>query len=60
MFKAHLPDIQGPLSTSDLKPIGHGILLLPEADIPLSEVDLGAAEYSLVVGPEGGVAKPEI
>jgi len=58
--QAHLPDIQGPLSTSELKPIGHGILLLPETDIPLSEADLGATEYSLVVGPEGGIAKPEI
>jgi 16S rRNA (uracil1498-N3)-methyltransferase len=58
--QAFLPDIEGPLSTSDLKPTGHGILLLPEADIPLSEVDLGATEYSLVVGPEGGMAKPEI
>ena len=58
--QAFLPDVQGPLSTSQLKPIGHGILLLPEADLSLSDVDLGAAEYSLVVGPEGGIAKPEI
>ena len=58
--QAFLPDIQGPLSTSELRPMRHGILLLPEADIPLSEVDLGATEYSLVVGPEGGIAKPEI
>ena len=58
--QAFLPDVQGPLSTSQLKPIGHGILLLPEAELPLSEVDLGATEYSLVVGPEGGIAKPEI
>lgn len=58
--QAFLPDIQGPLSTSEIEPIGHGILLLPEADIPLSEADLGATAYSLVVGPEGGIAKPEI
>jgi 16S rRNA (uracil1498-N3)-methyltransferase len=34
--------------------------LLPEAELPLSEFYLGATEYSLVVGPEGGIAQPEI
>lgn len=58
--QAFLPEIQGPLSTSDLKPAGHGILLLPEADLSLSEVDRGATEYSLVVGPEGGISEAEI
>jgi len=58
--QAYLPEVQGPLGSLDLKPNGHGILLLPEADRPLREAGLQATEYSVVVGPEGGISKTEI
>lgn len=58
--QAFLPKVSGPRSTSQLRPFGHGILLLPQADRSLLELDQDSNDYSIVVGPEGGVSESEI
>ena len=58
--QAFLPEISGPLSTSELRPIGHGIILDPTAELSLADVDRESGSYSIVVGPEGGISGTEI
>lgn len=58
--QAHLPEVSGPMATKELTPRGHGVLLLPDAKESLSQMDMSAAKYSIVVGPEGGVHDTEI
>ncbi|MEL0134631.1 MAG: RsmE family RNA methyltransferase, partial [Aquiluna sp.] len=54
--QAFLPEVSGPLSTSSLRPLGHGIILDPTAKLSLAELDRESASYSIVVGPEGGIS----
>jgi len=58
--QAFLPEVSGPIATKDLSPVGHGVLLLPYAKQSLSQIDMSAGRYSIVVGPEGGVSDAEI
>lgn len=58
--QAHLPEVSGPVVTENLRPTGHGVLLLPDATESLSQIDMSAREYSIVVGPEGGVNDAEV
>ena len=58
--QAFLPEVFGPISTSGLKPVGHGIVLDPTAELPLAHVDKEPDSYSIVVGPEGGISRSEI
>ncbi len=58
--QAFLPEISGPLSTAALRPLGHGIILDPTAELSLAELDREFASYSIVVGPEGGISDSEI
>ena len=58
--QAFLPEVSGPLSTAALRPLGHGIILDPTAELSLAELDREFASYSIVVGPEGGISESEI
>ena len=58
--QAFLPEVSGPLSTEALRPLGHGIILDPPAELSLAELDREFASYSIVVGPEGGISDSEI
>ena len=58
--QAFLPAIEQLIATKDLKPRGVGILLLPEAPVALSDAQLTADEYTIVVGPEGGISQQEV
>ena len=35
-------------------------MLIPDAKRPLSELDLDSSDYSVIVGPEGGISKAEV
>ena len=54
--QAFLP-VVSPL-TLDPQPLGHGVLLDLEAEATISSIP-GAAEYTVVVGPEGGITAQE-
>ena len=50
----------GPLATTKaLAPIGIGILLDPRGEAPLASIE-AAGDYTIVVGPEGGIAEEEL
>ncbi len=67
--RPHIPDVSGPLSTSDLTGYLSGrvaagalVLVLHEsADRPLADLPISAADsIVLVIGPEGGISDEEL
>lgn len=58
--QAHLPTVHPLVKTTELSCRGSGILLRPEADRALNEISLAGGEFTLLVGPEGGITKAEI
>jgi len=58
--QAYLPEVSGPMHTTNLEPVGHGVLLVPQAERSITEIDLEADQYAVVVGPEGGISSSEV
>lgn len=58
--QAYLPEVRSIHSTAELSPIGHGILLEPGSKLSLDQIPLDFSEFTIVVGPEGGISADEI
>lgn len=58
--QAFLPSVYQVVKTSQLSPVGTGILLRPDAGMALSELNTEVGEFTLLVGPEGGISPTEI
>lgn len=58
--QAHQTIVESLSKTKDLKPKGKGIVLDPRAEKPISSIDKGIDELTLLVGPEGGFGSTEI
>lgn len=54
-----LPKVSFAKSTTDLTPVGVGLVLDPRAEIAISEVE-PSDEFSIVIGPEGGFSPTEL
>ena len=57
--QAHLCHVRPLASTKDLAPIGVGLVLDPRATMTLDQVE-SSEDYSIVVGPEGGISEDEL
>lgn len=57
--QTHLCKIEALASTKQLRPVGVGLVLDPRATLTLDQVE-SAEDYTLVVGPEGGITDEEI
>lgn len=58
--QAFLPIVHEVTQTHQLSPKGKGILLRPDADTALSNLNTEIGEFTLVVGPEGGISPAEV
>lgn len=58
--QSYLPEILPLSKTSELNPMGKGILLRPDAERALSDLGFDGTEFTVVVGPEGGISAAEI
>jgi 16S rRNA (uracil1498-N3)-methyltransferase len=57
--QSHLCRVESLASTKQLKPIGVGVVLDPRAELTLDQ--LGPSEdFSILVGPEGGITEEEL
>jgi 16S rRNA (uracil1498-N3)-methyltransferase len=57
--QSHLCKVESLASIKQLKPIGVGLVLDPRASLTLDQVSL-AEDYTIVVGPEGGITDEEL
>ena len=57
--QSHLCKVEGLASTKQLKPIGIGLVLDPRSHLTLDQLP-AAEDYTLVVGPEGGITEEEL
>ena len=58
--QAFLPGVHEVAKTHQLSPRGTGVLLRPDAGVALSDLDTEVGEFTVVVGPEGGISPAEI
>jgi 16S rRNA (uracil1498-N3)-methyltransferase len=58
--QAFLPGVHELAKTHQLSPRGTGVLLRPDAGVALSDLDTEVGEFTVVVGPEGGISPAEI
>lgn len=57
--QSFLCQVRALTTTKAIQPVGVGILLDPRGDLPLTSVET-ATDYTIVVGPEGGIAEEEL
>lgn len=57
--QSHLCKVEPLSTTKQLKPNGFGLILDPRASLTLDQVP-DAEDYSIVVGPEGGISEEEL
>jgi 16S rRNA (uracil1498-N3)-methyltransferase len=57
--QGYLAEVKPLSKTSALSPLGIGLVLDPRSTTPISEIP-AADEYTIVVGPEGGISKSEL
>lgn len=57
--RAFVPEVSNPVKTIELKPRGLGVMLDPRAEKTLLELP-ESNEFTIVVGPEGGISEKEL
>lgn len=57
--QSYLCEVLPLAETKSLTPTGYGIVLDPRGELPLSSIEK-ASDYTIVVGPEGGISEQEL